>query len=197
MGDSKSMRRKVHPDFKRATKLIHEGQARKALLLAQGLIASTVEMDRLDGYTCQGMAFEDGGVDLDPDFDRSLDSYRRASLIAPNAVSFIHLARISLKRKDYPSALRFLNISAEYEETPEVLLGFGHYFEDHLPKEASNAKSYFMKAALRGRFDGFFGYSRVARKLGQTFRAFLMDCCRVVSGPFIALAIGVRAQFKF
>lgn len=189
--------RRVHSDFKRAVGLLDKAEAAQALALGQQLIGSLEESERLDGYLCLGFVYEDGGTGFAPDLDKSLDSFRRASLIAPNAITFLNLARVSLKQQEHAAALRFLQISADYEVTPETLLGFGHYFEVHLPAEAAKAQSYYIKAALRGRFAGFFGYSRVARASGQKVRAFLMDCVRIVSGPFIALAIGARARFQF
>lgn len=188
---------KVHPDFKRAVHLLEIGQAGEALVLANSLIESSDEMSRMDGYMSRGMVFEDGGFDVDVDLEKSLDSYRRASLIVPDAVPFLSLARVSLKQRNYPAALKFLEISAEYEVLPETLLGFGAYFEEVVPMDGERAKSYFMKAALRGRFSGFFGYSRVARAIGQPIRAFMMDCLRIATGPWIALAIGTRARFPF
>lgn len=189
--------RKVHRDFKIGVRLLERGQAAKALALAEDLIRSEGELDRLDGYTCRGMVFEEGGVDVEVDLDRSLDSYRRASLIAPNAITFLHLARVCLRRKDFPQALRFLEMSAGYDVTPEILLGFAQWFEESDPGDSRKSKSFYLKAALRGRFSGFFGYSRVARAAGQPWRALAMDVARIVCGPFIALAIGKRARFSF
>lgn len=188
--------RKVHRNFRIGVHLLEKGQAVQALALAEELIRSDDEMDRLDGYSCRGMVFEDGGLDVAVDLDKSIDSYRRASLIAPNAVTFLHLARVTLKRKEFSQSLRFLEISAGYE-TPELLLGFAQWFEESDPPDYGMAKSYYAKAALRGRFVGFFGYSRVARVVGQPLRALAVDVLRILSGPFIALAIGARARFQF
>lgn len=189
--------RKAHPDFKRGVRLLDRGQSGQALSLAEGLIGSSEEMDRLDGYTCRGMVFEDGGLDVAVDLDESLESYRRASLVFPNAISFLHMARVSLKMREFAQAERFLEISAGYEVSPETLLGFAQWFEDSDPPQMERAKSYFVRAALRGRFAGFFGYSRVSRAAGQPLRALAMDALRIFCGPLIALAIGKRAQFKF
>lgn len=189
--------RKIHRDFKNGVRLLEQGRAAQALALAENMIRSEAEMDRLDGYTCRGMVFEDGGLDVEVDLDKSLDSYRRASLIAPNAISFMHLARISLKRREFPQALRFLEISADYEVTPEILLGCAQWFEESDSQDLRRAKSYYVKAALRGRFAGFFGYSRVARAAGEPLRALAMDVARILCGPLIALAIGTRARFQF
>lgn len=189
--------RRAGSDFKLAVRLLEKGKAVEALVLAQQLVASPDEDARIDGFMCLGYLYEQGGADMEPDFDKSLDSYRRASLIAPHGITFLDLARISLKRKDFPAALRFLDISAGYEITPETQLGYGQYFEEVIPPDAEKAKSHFARAALRGRFAGFFGYSRIARASGQHGRAMLMDCARIAAGPFIALAIGVRAQYRF
>lgn len=183
--------------FKLALQLLEKGRAVEALALAQQLVGSSDEDARIDGFMCMGYVYEQGGADMEPDFDKSLDCFRRASLLAPHGITFLDLARISLKRKDFPAALRFLHVSAGYEIMPETLLGYGQYFEEVLPPDAEKAKSHFLRAALRGRFAGFFGYSRVARASGQHGRAFLMDCARILSGPIIALAIGVRAQYRF
>jgi hypothetical protein len=72
---------RIRSDFKRVVRLLENGQAREALALAQQLVGSSNEDDRLDGYMCLGFVYEDGGVDLEPDFDKSLDNYRRASLM--------------------------------------------------------------------------------------------------------------------
>ncbi|WP_367345824.1 hypothetical protein [Stenotrophomonas bentonitica] len=189
----------MRSDFKRAVRLLEEGRAAEALALAlaRQLAASSDEDRRLDGFLCLGYVYEDGDADLEPDYDKSLDSFRRASLIAPHGVTFLNLARVSLKRREYAAALRFLDISAGYELSPETLLGYGYYFEELVPADTDQAKSYFLRAALRGRFAGFFGYARAARASGQHGRALMMDCARIVSGPFIALAIGARATFQF
>jgi TPR repeat protein len=188
---------RVHPDFKKAVRLLDHGQAGQALVLAESMIRSEDASERLDGYVCRGFVYEDGGAEVAVDLDRSLDSFRRASLLAPNAFTFLHMARVCLKRRDPAQALRFLEISAEYEILPETLLGFAQWHEESDPMDLSLAKSYYVKAALKGRFAGFFGYSRVARVAGQPCRALWMDVLRIVCGPLIALAIGARAQFKF
>lgn len=188
---------RVSSDYRSAVRLLDEGEARKALQLAESLIASTDEGSRIEGYMCRGMIHEEGGDGVPVDLEKSMDSYRRVSLIAPGAIPFLNLARVSLKRKSFVEAFRFLNASASFEVSPETLLGYGHYFEECDSKEPEKAKEYFFKAAMRGRFAGFFGYARVARASGQHLRALLMDCTRIASGPLIALAIGSRARFQF
>lgn len=107
--------RKVHQKFMIGVRLFEEGHMVQALALAEELIRSEDEMDRLDGYSCRGMFFEDGGLDVAVDLGTSIDGYRRASLITPNAVASQHLARVTLKRKELSQSLRFLEISARYD----------------------------------------------------------------------------------
>ena len=189
--------KRVHPDFRRAMQLLEDGRTREAAGLADALIESNSERERLDGYMCRGMVFEDGGDGIEIDLKKSLDSYRRASLIAPGSITFMSMARVSLGLGDYSEAYKFLQLSRSYEVTPELLLGFALYFELSYPADPEKAMDYYFKAAMKGRFAGFFGYSRVARASGRRLKAFLMDCLRLLTGPFIALAIGARARYQF
>lgn len=189
--------RRVHPDFRVATRLLGEREASQALAIAEALVASDDVEDRLDGYMCRAFVYEDGGKGVQIDLVRSMNDFRQASILSPGAITYLNLARIALKRKRFSESLKFLELSASYEVSPELMLGYGHYFEECEPMDAVRAKKYFFQAAGYGRFAGFFGYSRVARKAGQHFRALGMDCTRVSLGWLIALAIGARAQFKF
>lgn len=187
----------VHPDFRRAVRLLEGGQTREALGLSDALIASDCERTRLDGYMCRGMVFEDGGDGIDIDLEKSLESYRRASLIAPGAITFLSMARVSIGLGDFAGAYKFLQLSESYEVSPELLLGFAYYFEQVSPVNTEKAMDFYFRAAMKGRFAGFFGYSRVARTSGKNSKALLMDCLRLLTGPFIALAIGKRARYQF
>lgn len=183
--------------FKSAMDLLSEGNAREVLLWAESMIASEEESRRLDGLLCRGMVYEDGGVGVNVDLKAALDSYRRVSLIAPCSVAFANLARVCIKLTDFPRALHYLESAADYESTPEVALGFARFYEERLPADRPAAKRLYIKAAMKGRFAGFFGYSRIARSLGQSGRALAMDCMRVLLGPFIALLLGRRARYQF
>ncbi|MFV1849023.1 tetratricopeptide repeat protein [Stenotrophomonas maltophilia] len=184
-------------EFKVAMDLLSKGEAGKALSLAESLIESEDESKRLDGYLCRGMVYEDGGEGVCVDLDVALDSYRRVSLIAPSSIAFSNLARVSMKLKDFSRAIRYLEIAGEFEMTPEVILGFALFHEESSSFDGRAAKRLYLRAALNGRFAGFFGYSRVARKLGERGRALAVDCIRVLLGPVIAFIIGKKSQFQF
>ncbi len=146
---------------------------------------------------CRAFVYEDGGKGVQVDLVKSMNDYRQASILSPGAMTFLNLARVSLKRKRFSESLKFLDLSSSYEMSPELILGYGQYFEECEPMDAAKAKKFFLQAAGYGRFAGFFGYSRVARKSGQHFRALGMDCARLMLGWLVALAIGARARFQF
>lgn len=97
----------------------------------------------------------------------------------------------------YSDALKHLKHAADFAMAAEVVLGFAHYHRTKPEKDVKCAKRFYLRAAVRGRFNGFFGYSEVARELGQNNRARAVDGIRVILGPVIALLIGSRAQDAF
>lgn len=186
--------------FTKAMHLLDEGRAQDALKIGNDLVASDDEGDRLSGYLCRGLVYEDGGQGLQKDIEKSIYNYRQAALIAPNAISFCYLARASMKKggeSGYSEALKYLQQAAESGVTPEVILGFAHYYRTKPDNDFESAKKFYLRAAFHGRYMGFFGYSEVSRQSGQNFRAAVVDVIRIFLGPFIALLIGVRAQDRF
>ena len=189
--------RKNH-EFEKATRLLDLGKVREALVIADAFLAKKDEGSRLSGYLCRAMAYEDGGDGIAQDFDKAIDNFRRASLIAPWSGAFVNLARVSMKRKDgYADARRFLDVALSYSLTPEVVLCLAHYYETKPDPELMFAKECYVKAAFLWRFAGFFGYSRVARQMGQWGRALCVDILRLILGPILALLIGAKAQYRF
>lgn len=197
---SRALKNRRKDEFAQAMRLLDVGCAREALEIGNYLVSSDDEGDRLSGYLCRGLAYEDGGKDLEPDLEKSIDNYRRASLIAPDALSFCYLARASMKIATgvgYQRAFRYLQEAEALGLTPEVILGFAYYYRTKPDVDLDAAKKNYMRAALAGRFAGFFGYAEVARLLGQNGRALVADCLRIALGPLIALLIGKRAQDRF
>lgn len=181
-------------------RLLDDGCAKDALEIGNALVLSEDEGDRLSGYLCRGLAYEDGGQDLQPDIEKSIYNYRQAALIAPDPISFCYLARASMKisgGRGYQDAFKYLQEAAGIGLTPEVILGFAHYHRTKPDADLDAAKKFYLRAAASGRFRGFFGYSEVARELRQNVRAFVADCIRITLGPFIDLLLGKRAQDRF
>lgn len=94
-------------------------------------------------------------------------------------------------------AKAYLNEAARMEKSAEVLLGYAAFFHRGPGRDPRRAKSYYVRAALLGRFQGFFGYSKISRELGQLGRAALVDVVRILVGPFLALVLGARARGSF
>lgn len=192
------MKSSKQTEYSKVVMLLDRGRAYDALLIADRLIHSGNEDSYLLGLLCRGMVYEDGGERVEQDFDKAMDNYRRVSLIAPCGLAFINLARVSMKRHGgYPDARRFLDVALTYGMTPELALCLAEYYETSPEPDLSYAKQCYVKAAFLWRFAGFFGYSRVARRMGQWGRALCVDVLRLVLGPILALLIGSKAQHRF
>lgn len=194
------MKRDRSEKFCRAMRLLDQRNAQEALLLADELIASEDEGDRLAGYFCRGAIYEDGGEDLLPDIDKAIHSYRQASLIVPDAVTFGSLARMSMKKGGdvgYSEALRFLTEAAKIEETPEVILGYAEYFKTKPSPNYAMAKLYYRRAAKEGRVAGLTGLMDVYRLLDQPIRAMLLACLTIILAPIFLILLGQRSRDVF
>jgi TPR repeat protein len=125
---------------------------------------------------------------------RAVEQYRNAAELKPAPADYVAIARALIKagQEYYPEALESLNKGATIGSIPEIDLGFAYIYLRRNPPDYKLAKSFFLKAARYGRVQGLFGYSYAARKLGQNFRAMLIDIYRVVSSPFIYLFIGKK-----
>jgi len=184
-------------DYGAAIKLLHRGRAKDALFIAERLVASSVESERLDGYMCLGAVYEDGGDDVAIDLSRAISAYRQAAVINPCGLTFMSLARVQMLSGLFPESFRSLGFALEYGESPELYLGFAQYYECNGAGELEKSAKFYRRAASTGRFAGFFGYSRVARLMGRKGVATLVDALRIVMGPFIFLLIGAKARYTF
>jgi hypothetical protein len=97
----------------------------------------------------------------------------------------------------FQNAFGYLQEAAGRGLTTEVVLGWAHYQRTRPDVDLDAAKKFYLRAAAGGRFRGFFGYSEVARELGQHGRAWGADCIRITLGPLMALLLGKRTQGRF
>lgn len=186
--------------FGEAIRLLDDGHALAALEIAEKLVSSDDPQDKLSGYFCRGAIYEDGGADFSIDIDRAIYNYRQVALLSPDWVAFNNLARMYMKKGGsggFEEAKKYLDEAARIEISPEVLLGYALYYRKRPDSNVDMAKRFYLKAALRGRFYGLFGYSEVAREVGQPFRAIIADCARIFLGPFVVLLIGSKARNVF
>ncbi len=183
--------------FHVSRKLIRAGDTEKLLVISRDLIESDDDASRASGYLLQGIAYELGGKNAN--LASALDSYRRASTISPDYVPFLYMARVCMKRGNggYPEAYGHLLNALSIGSAPELDLALGHYFETKENPEYAVARKHYVRAATQGRFQGFFGYSRISRQLKQPFRAVAVDVLRVCLSPLFLIILGARASKGF
>lgn len=194
------MKRERSERFRRAMLLLEDGAAREALALADEMISSEDEGDRLAGYFCRGAIFEDGGDDLTPDIDQAMYSYRQASLIVPDAVTFGSLAKMSMKKGGdvgFRDALKYLQEASKIEETADIKLGFAEYYKARTPPDFVQARRYYWKAAKEGRIAGLAGLADVARLEDRPLRALGCVLMTVILGPIFYLLLGAKSRDVF
>ncbi|WP_223250247.1 hypothetical protein [Marilutibacter maris] len=186
-------------EFKAAMQALDGGDATTALNIARDLLLSADERDHVSGYLCMGYAHENGGRTSALDLDEALNCFRKLSLLAPGPLPFVLMARVCMKiggPDKFRMALKYLDEARE-KAACLYLLGRAHYLRVGPERDLVEAKKLYLRAAMAGRFSGFFGYSEVARELGQNGRALAMDGLRLSTGWLISLLIGVRAQESF
>jgi tetratricopeptide (TPR) repeat protein len=179
-----------------ADRAIAEGKCSELLLLSEKLISSGDESAYPSGYMLKGMAYEIGGDGVNQDFEKAISCYRQAAYLQPDTLTYVSMARAMMKQgpDSYSSALKYLNEAKNSKYAPELDIAFGQCYESAPKPDYELAKTHYLRAAVRGRFHGFFGYSSVSRKMGQQGRALLADCVRVAVGPFLFLLLGKRAS---
>ena len=170
----------------------------KVISLATTLIEAG-EPWAISGYLLRAGAYESMGDENSDFLTQAVQDYRRLAVLAPHHVTYQNLARslMRLGHESYPAALGFLDAARNLKETPEILLGFAEFYRTKHEPEYALAKKYYRMAAVRGRFQGFFGYAEVSRILGQNYRSLTADCLRLVVGPFLWLLLGSKARFRF
>ncbi|WP_282269108.1 hypothetical protein [Stenotrophomonas sp. PS02298] len=183
--------------YSKAIALLTKGMAKEALVIAESLVRSSNESDRLDGYMSMGAIYEEGGRGVPPDFSLATKAYRKAAAIEPSEITFLNVARTQLLSGQYQDCLRSLNAASTYGKSPELLLGYARYYEINGDEDFLKALDFYYLAALRGRFAGFFGYSRVARLTGKKWKAMWADFLRILLGPLIWLIFGSKARYQF
>lgn len=186
-----------HSDvYDSARKALRHSRAEEVLALSETLIKSDHTPAHASGYLMRGMAYELGGDGVERDLARAAESYRKAAYLAPDAITFLFLARALMKQGGdrHREALRYIKEANSLRITPEVHLAYAKYYEGGSDPDYAVARRYYLRAALAGRFAGFFGYSAMSRKMGQNIRAILVDGLRLVAGPLLFLLLGKKAS---
>lgn len=189
-----------HSDvYNKARRSIREKKASELLTLSDTLIKSDDVPAHASGYLMRGMAHELGDDKVPLDLRRAVECYRQAAYLDPSQTTYIFLSRALMKQgqEGYPAAISYLKEASELGNTPELLLAYAKYYETAPTKNFTLAQNCYLRAALVGRFAGFFGYAATSRMLGQHLRAFVADCTRILFGPFLFLFLGRTASKGF
>lgn len=187
-----------HEVLHRANQADSLGQHAEVIRLAT-LLVQAGDPWLVSGYMLRAFAYEYGADEGVEDLERAANDFRQLTLIAPHTISYTNLARVEMKRgkANYPIALKYLTEASKLGKTPEMCLAFAHYFRTAPEPDLRAARKYFLRAAMYGRFRGFFGYAEVSRAMGQPARALLADIVRVCSGPFLWMLLRSKAQASF
>lgn len=175
---------------------LKHGDLKTVLEAANTLLESDYSPVHGEAHWLRGAVFEFGGNGVNRDIKKSIASYRKAAYIVPHSRTYLSLARALMHsdQENASDAFRFIVEAEKLAIGADVYLAYARYYESQMVDDLTSASKYYFKAALRGRFTGFFGYSRCARKTGKKVRAGLMDVARVSLGPIIFLLLGRKAS---
>lgn len=197
------MERAVSADetIRAATRALQAGEIKLCLSLLDAVLGERNGSHEAAAHFMKGLAFEYGGDDVEVDLSKAARHYRHVVHLVgdEDSAPLLYLARVLLKMGGVPngaSALKAISAASEIKWSPEVDLAFAEYHES-VNKDYHAAVGSYLRAALRGRFSGFFGASRVMRVQGHVVRAAFIDVVRVMLGPFIFLLIGRNARRSF
>ena len=125
------------------------------------------------------------------------EDWRRIIALAPASVAYQRLARVLLKAKHYPAAFESLLEAGRRNPAPELYLGFAEYYRRKESPDLDAARSYYFRAAARGRTEGFRGYVEVSMESGRMFSAIFMVLAGLLATPLFALVLGERRHASF
>lgn len=151
------------------------------------------------GHLLRGLIYEYGGPGVDKDLAKAEACYRSASDAVRNSQPgpFLYLARVKMKQgAAYEQALRYLR-EAEALKAPDIDLAYAYFYENAPEPNLEVAKRHYLKAAVRGRFAGFFGYASLLRRSGNSVQATIVDGVRILLGPFLFIVLGKKARNSF
>jgi len=183
--------------FAEAMRCLDAGKAEEALQIGNELAASADEADKISGYLCLAYVYEDAAKSDERKFELALHYFRNVSLLVDDVEALCNVARVLFKMGRFDDCIDFLRRAEAVQSSAVVLLGFAHYYRCKPNPDLVISKHYYFRAGIHGRFAGFFGYSDVARELGQHGRAVLVSTLRIAFGWLIAMAIGDRALQRF
>lgn len=175
-------------------RLVRNGRYAETIPMATKLIQEGGR-EAVSGYFYRASAYEMVGGDS---LEKSANDFRKLVLLAPSLDSHVHLARVLLAiggRDD--EARKMLDEAGKFGNSAVLYLGWAEFYRIGSNPDLKASRSYYLKAAMRGRFQGFFGVANTSRLLGQPIRAAFVDLLRISLGWFISILIGRRARERF
>jgi TPR repeat protein len=186
--------------FSHAMKLLDQGAAGQAFAIGEQLISSGDSAAIVSGFMCCGFALEQGGDSLPQDLDRALSYFMRAAVAVPHIEADLNIARVLIKRgndADVQRARKYLDDASRDGKSARINLGYAELYRTHKLRNVELELAHLSKAALRGRFAGFFGLARSLRREDRPVLALIVDTARVIVGPAIGLLLRAKAHERF
>jgi tetratricopeptide (TPR) repeat protein len=180
----------------RAAEALSRGQFEEAIAGATTLVEAG-EPWLVDGLVRRAMALEGWAVGADDRLERAAMDWRRLTEYASAEIAYRSLARVQLKLGDRAGAFQNLQKAERIESTPELMLGFAEYYRTASPANLELARTYYLRAAKRGRTKGMLGYVETAYELDQPLAAAGMVLMAVIAMPFLMLFLRSRRHAGF
>ena len=183
-----------------AEKAYKKGEMNEFFKLSERLISSNDFHDQVSGYMMKGVFYEISGDHIEKNLECAINNYRIASYMKPEVYAYLFLARALMKQGEngvpgaHEAALRYIDEATSIRHTQEADIAYARYYEGLYTPNYTKAVFYYKRLILSGRFAGFFGYSSVLKKTGHPVYALLIDCARIVLGPFFFLILGKKAS---
>lgn len=152
-------------------------------------------------HLLRGLIYEYGGKGVEVDLMKAIANYKMVAtlILGSDPTPYLYLARALMKQgpQEYSAAFKYIQEADAVRHTPEVDLAFAYFYETAPALNLYAARKYYLKAALSGRFAGFFGCAATLRKTNNKFFALAVDCARVLLGPLLFLVFGKAARRSF
>lgn len=172
------------------------------LKLSDHLISSDDLDDKDYGYWMKGFAY--GYLDKNENGEflgKSIYFYKKAASIASGARKaryLIDLSHALIKQhgEEYNDVLKYLEMAASERNRKykhSIFLAYGYFYENMTSPDLVSAKKNYLRAAFGGKLWGFFGFSRVSRKMGKWFQALICDIARIILAIPIVLMLGKKS----
>ncbi|MFY2763926.1 hypothetical protein [Arenimonas sp. MALMAid1274] len=181
----------VTDDIRAAEALLGNEEFEAVIPLADAIVAAG-EPGLIDGLILRASAYEKWQSGPEERLSRALADWERLKELAPGPIVYRNLARLLLKLGRHQEAFDCLMKARTERSPPELLLGFARYYESKVPPDIDAARSYYFRAAMKGRSRGIRRYVELSMDNGKPFQAIAMLMAGLMATPVLALVLGQR-----